>query len=117
MTYIDGFLAPVPTANKDKYRDHAEQAVAVFKAHGALELVECWGDDLPEGKVNSMHTAVRRKPDETVVFGWTVWPDKATRDAGMEKVMEDPRMHPDNNPMPFDGARMIFGGYEVIVKG
>jgi uncharacterized protein YbaA (DUF1428 family) len=115
MTYVDGFVAAVPTANKEAYRKHAENAAVVFKEHGALSLVECWGDDVPEGKINSLHTAVMRKEDETVVFSWTLWPDKATRDAGWQKIMADPRMQPDVNTMPFDGSRMIFGGFEMIV--
>lgn len=117
MIYVDGFMAAVPIANREKYRKHAEDAAAVFKEHGALALVECWGDDVPEGKVNSMHSAVLRKPDETVVFSWITWPSKAVRDAGMKKVMEDPRLNPEVNPMPFDGKRMIYGGFEVIVGG
>ncbi len=115
MTYVDGFLAAVPTANKEAYRKHAADAAVVFKEYGALSVVECWGDDVPEGKVNSMRSAVMRKPDETVVFSWITWPDKATRDAAMPKWMADPRMQPGANPMPFDGARMIFGGFEMIV--
>ena len=116
MTYVDGFVCAVPSANKEAYRNYAQQASVVFKEHGALSFVECWGDDVPEGKVNSMHTAVMRKPDETVVFSWITWPDKATRDAGMQKVFADPRLKPDVNPMPFDGSRMIFGGFEMIVE-
>ena len=115
MTYVDGFLAAVPTENKEAYRRHAEEAAVVFKDHGALSMVECWGDDVPEGKVNSMHSAVLRKPDETVVFSWITWPSKAVRDAGMEKVMADPRLAHETNPMPFDGKRMIFGGFDMIV--
>ena len=115
MTYVDGFLAAVPTENKEAYRRHAEEAAVVFKDHGALSMVECWGDDVPEGKVNSMHSAVLRKPDETVVFSWVTWPSKAVRDAGMEKVMADPRLACETNPMPFDGKRMIFGGFDMIV--
>jgi predicted 3-demethylubiquinone-9 3-methyltransferase (glyoxalase superfamily)/uncharacterized protein YbaA (DUF1428 family) len=88
----------------------------VFKEHGALSVVECWGDQVPEGKLNSMHSAVLRKDDETVVFSWITWPDKATRDAGMARIMDDPRMSPDVNPMPFDGKRMIFGGFESVVS-
>ena len=113
--YVDGILCAVPTANKDAYRRHAEVAAEVFKEHGALHCVECWGDDVPEGKVNSMHTAVLRKDDETVVFSWITWPDKATRDAGFPKVIADPRLQSDVNPMPLDGSRMIFGGFEMIV--
>jgi len=115
MTYVDGFVFAVPTANKAKFRQHAERAAPVFKEHGALKVVECWGDDVPEGKVNSMHSAVMRKPDETVVFSWILWPSKAVRDAGMQKVMADPRLQPDSDPMPFDGKRMIVGGFEMIV--
>ncbi len=116
MTYVDGFVLAVPTANKEAYRRHAAEAAEVFREHGALSAVECWGDDVPEGKVNSLHTAVLRKPDETVVFSWITWPDKATRDAGLQKVFADPRLQPDRNPMPFDGQRMIFGGFEMIVN-
>lgn len=116
MSYVDGFLLAVPTANKEAFRRHAAQAAAVIKECGALSVVECWGEDVPEGKVNSMHTAVLRKDDETVVFSWITWPDKATRDAGMASLMADPRMAPDHNPMPFDGKRMIYGGFEPIVN-
>jgi len=115
MTYVDGFVAAVPTANKQAYIKHAETSAALFKAYGALSVIECWGDDLPEGKVNSLHTAVLRKADETVVFSWVTWPDKATRDSGWEQLMADPRMQPDVNPMPFDGERLIYGGFEMIV--
>ncbi len=115
MTYVDGFVAAVPTANKEAYRKHAEIAGAVFKEYGALSLVECWGDDVPEGRINSLHTAVLRKEDETVVFSWITWPDKATRDAGLQKVFADPRLQPEQNPMPFDGSRLIFGGFDMIV--
>ena len=116
MTYVDGFVAPVPTANKEAYLKHAADAVAVFKDHGALSVVECWGDDVPEGEVNSFHTAVLRKPEETVLFGWITWPSKAVRDAGMAKAMADPRLAPDQSPMPFDGKRMIFGGFEAVLE-
>jgi uncharacterized protein YbaA (DUF1428 family) len=116
MNYIDGFVAAVPTANRDAYRKHAAAAAPVFKEHGALKVVECWGDDVPEGKVTSFPMAVQRKPDETVVFSWIVWPSKSVRDAGMAKVMADPRLQPDVNPMPFDGKRLIYGGFEVIVE-
>ncbi len=116
MTYVDGFVAAVPTANKQAYIKHAETSAALFKEHGALSIVECWGDDVPEGKVNSLHTAVIRKDDETVVFSWVTWPNKAARDAGWAKLMADPRMQPDANPMPFDGSRLIHGGFEMITK-
>jgi len=116
MNYIDGIVAAVPTANREAYRHHAEAAAAVFKEHGAIKVVECWGDDVPDGKVTSFPLAVQRKADETVVFSWLVWPSKAVRDAGMAKVMADPRMKPDVNPMPFDGKRLIYGGFEVLVE-
>lgn len=116
MSYIDGFLAAVPTANKDAFRKHAEAAAAVFKEHGALSVAECWGDDVPEGKLTSFPMAVQRKDDETVVFSWITWPSRQVRDEGMKKVMDDPRLQPENNPMPFDGKRMIYGGFEMIVS-
>lgn len=113
--YVDGFLLAVPTANREAYRAYAEQVGHAFKEHGALSLVEAWGDDVPEGKINSMHTAVLREDGETVVFAWITWPDKATRDAGMKALSEDPRMKPPGGEMPFDGKRMIYGGFEAIV--
>jgi uncharacterized protein YbaA (DUF1428 family) len=114
--YVDGFVLAVPTANKEAFRRHATTAAMVFRDHGALSLVECWGDDVPEGKVNSMHTAVLRKPDETVVFAWITWPDREARDVGMQKVSADPRIGPSMDGMPFDGTRVIFGGFEAIVE-
>jgi uncharacterized protein YbaA (DUF1428 family) len=116
MSYVDGFIAAVPTANREQFKKHAEITAAIFKESGALSLAECWGDDVPEGKVTSFPMSVKRKDDETVVFGWIIWPDKATRDAGMQKMMSDPRMQADVNPMPFDGQRMVFGGFKMIVQ-
>jgi len=116
MSYVDGFVCAVPTANREKYREHAEAAAPVFKEHGALKLVECWGDDVPAGKLTSFPMAVKCKPDETVVFSWIVWPSRQVRDAGMKKVMADPRLQPDTNPMPFDAAWLIYGGFEMIVN-
>jgi uncharacterized protein YbaA (DUF1428 family) len=113
--YIDGFVAAVPTANRDAYRKHAEAAAVVFKEHGALRLVECWGDDVPDGKLTSFPMAVKKQPDETVVFSWIAWPSREARDAGMPKVMADPRIKPEANPMPFDGKRLIYGGFSVLV--
>jgi uncharacterized protein YbaA (DUF1428 family) len=116
MSYVDGFVAAVPTANREVYRRHAEEAHHVFKEHGALRCVKCWGDDMPEGKVTSFPMAVQRKPDETVIFSWIEWPSREARDAGMAKAMADPRLQPDANPMPFDGQRMIYGGFQPIVE-
>jgi uncharacterized protein YbaA (DUF1428 family) len=115
MTYIDGFVVAVPTANREIYRQFAEAAARIFKEHGALRLVECWGDDVPQGKLTSFPLAVQCKDDETVVFSWVAWSSREARDAGMKKVMEDPRMQPDRNPMPFDGKRLIYGGFTVLV--
>ena len=116
MNYIDGALAAVPTANKEAYRLHAEKSAAVFKKHGALALTECWGDDIPDGETNSLRSAVLLKPGETVVLSVITWPDKATRDKGWEAIMADPEMSPENNPMPFDGKRLIFGGFDVMLR-
>ncbi len=115
MTYVDGFVTAVPTANREKYRRHAEAAAAIFKEYGALKLVECWGDDVPDGEVTSFPMAVKCRADETVVFSWILWPSRDVRNAGMQKVMQDERMDPKNNPMPFDGKRMIVGGFEMFV--
>jgi len=116
MDYVDGFVVAVPTANKETYRKHAEKAAQVFKEFGALKVIETWGDDVPEGKVTSFPMAVQRKPDETVVFSWVTWPSREVRDEGWKKMMADPRLQPDNNPMPFDGKRMIYGGFQTIVE-
>ncbi|MDN7143407.1 DUF1428 domain-containing protein [Pseudomonas sp. JQ170] len=115
MAYVEGFVIAVPTANRDVFKEHAEKAAVVFKEAGALKVIECWGDDVPDGKVTSFPMAVKCKPDETVVFSWILWPSREARDAGFKQVMEDPRLQPDKNPMPFDGQRMIFGGFEVLV--
>jgi uncharacterized protein YbaA (DUF1428 family) len=116
MTYIDGFVAAVPTANRETYKQHVERAANVFKDHGALKVVECWGDDVPDGELTSFPMAVRRKDDETVVFSWIVWPSKRVRNEGMRKVMADARSQPNVNPMPFDSKRLIFGGFEILVE-
>jgi uncharacterized protein YbaA (DUF1428 family) len=115
MNYVDGFVVPVPTANKDTYVQLAQEMAVLFKENGALQVVECWGDDVPEGKVTSFPMAVQRQADETVVFSWVVWPSKQVRDDGMKKVMEHPSMQKGPSAMPFDGKRMIFGGFQVIV--
>lgn len=115
MSYVDGFVAAVPTANREKYLKHAKDAAAIFKEYGALKVVECWGDDVPEGKLTSFTMAVKRKEDETVVFAWILWPDRATRVAGWEKLMKDPRMTERMGPLPFDGQRMIYGGFTTLL--
>jgi len=115
MSYVDGFVAAVPSANREEFRKHAELAADVFKENGALQVVECWGDDVPEGEVTSFPKAVGRQDDETIVFSWIIWPSREVRDEGHRKVTADPRLRPETNPMPFDGRRLIFGGFEMIV--
>ncbi|MGN7929463.1 DUF1428 domain-containing protein [Sphingopyxis sp. 22461] len=115
MTYVEGFVVAVPTANKEAYRKHAADAAPLFKEFGVARMVECWGDDVPDGKVNDFKGAVQAKPDETVVFSWFEYPDKATRDAANQKMMSDPRMAQMGGAMPFDGKRMIIGGFDSIV--
>lgn len=115
MAYVDGFVIAVPTANKDKFIEHAKKGDAFFLENGATRIVECWGDEVPEGKQTDFRKAVQAKADEAVLFSWVEWPDKSTRDAAMSKMMDDPRMKPENNPMPFDGKRMIFGGFSPVV--
>ena len=116
MSYVDGFVTPVPTNNQEAYRKHAEQTAALFKEFGATGVVECWGDDVPEGKVTSFPMAVKCEPSETVVFSWITWPSRAVRDEGWKKIMADPRMAPGVNPMPFDGKRLIYGGFQVLLQ-
>ena len=115
MTYVEGFVVAVPTANKEAYRKHAADAAPLFKEFGVSRMVEAWGDDVPDGKVNDLKGAVQAKDDETVVFSWFEYPDKATRDAANEKMMSDPRMAAMGGDMPFDGKRMIIGGFDSIV--
>ena len=122
--YIDGFVIACPKANRDKFIDHANKGDSVFMDLGATRIVECWGDDVPDGKTTDFRMAVKAEADEDVLFSWIEWPDKATRDAAMAKMTEwmedpskaDPRMDPEKNPMPFDGKRMIFGGFTPVVE-
>ena len=113
MSYVDGFVAAVPAANKDAYLDHAKKALPLFKEFGATRMVECWGDDVPEGKVTDFRRAVNAKDDEVILFSWIEWPSKEVRDAGMKTMMSDPRMR--DMKMPFDGQRMIYGGFQPIL--
>jgi uncharacterized protein YbaA (DUF1428 family) len=115
MSYIDGFVAAVPNGNREAYRKHAESHAALLKEHGATGVVECWGDDVPEGKLTSFPMAVKCQPGETVVFSWITWPSRTVRDDGWKKLMADPRMQPGANPMPFDGKRLIYGGFEILL--
>jgi uncharacterized protein YbaA (DUF1428 family) len=114
MSYIDGFVVPVPTDKKEAYRAMAAQAAPIFKEFGATRLVECWGDDVPDGKVTDFKMAVKAEAGETVVFAWIVYPSKAVRDEANKKMRDDPRMKAMTD-MPFDGKRMIFGGFAILL--
>ena len=116
MTYFEGFIVPVPEANKDAYRKHASDAASLFQECGVRRMVESWDSDVPEGKVTDFRKAVDAKPDEKVVFSWFEYPSKADRDAANEKFMSDPRMEEMGANMPFDGKRMIIGGFDAIVE-
>jgi uncharacterized protein YbaA (DUF1428 family) len=113
--YADGYIVPVPAGKKEAYRALAAKAADVFKEYGATRVVEAWGDDVPDGKVTDFKRAVKATRDEGVVFSFVEWPDKATRDEGWKKVMQDPRMQPDPNDMPFDGQRMVWGGFAPLL--
>lgn len=115
MTYIDGMVAAVPADGEAAYLAHATHVAALFREFGATRCVDCWGDDVPAGKVTDFARAVQANAGEAVVFAWVEWPDKATRDAGMARLMAEPRMA--GVTMPFDGRRMIFGGFRPIVEG
>ena len=116
MTYIEGFVVAVPAANKQAYTKHAADASGLFKEFGVTRMVETWGDDVPDGKVTDFKGAVKAKEDEVVVFSWFEYPSKEVRNAAVEKMMSDPRMKQMGEAMPFDGQRMIFGGFEAIVE-
>lgn len=113
MTYVDGFVAAVPAANKQAYIEHSREAASLFREFGVTRQVECWGDDVPDGKVTDFRRAVKAEEGEVVVFAWLEWPSKAVRDEGMKKMTEDPRMR--DMQMPFDGSRLIYGGFRSVL--
>lgn len=115
MAYVDGFVVPVPVASKDAYRALAAASASVFRRHGAMKLVECWGDDVPPGVVTSFPLAVKLEPGEVVVFSWIWWPDKATRDAGNAAAQTEMEALFDPAKVPFDARRLIYGGFEVLL--
>jgi uncharacterized protein YbaA (DUF1428 family) len=118
MSYVDGFVIAVPTANKQAFIEQAHEFDTVLKQFGALRILECWGDDVPVGKLTDFRRAVQATPEETVVFSWIEWPDKATRDSGMarmeQRMTTDPQFR--DRPMTFDGKRLIFGGFTPVVE-
>ena len=113
MAYVDGFVVPVPREKKEQYRTQCVRAAEVFKEYGAIRVVECWGEDMPAGQVTDFRRAVQARADETVVFSWIVWPSRAVREDGSARAMRDPRMQP-GAEMPFDGRRMLCGGFAVL---
>jgi len=115
MAYVNLAVYAVPTDKKDEFIAHAKQVAPIFKKHGALTVADCWGSDIPDGKVTSLPMAVKCEPGEIVAFSWITWPDKAAQEAGMGKAMADMQAMT-GSPMPFDGKRMIFGGFETVVE-
>lgn len=112
--YVHGFVAAIQNEHRVTYERRARAAAAVFKKHGAWSYMECWGDDIPEGQSTSFPQAVQCREDETVVSGWTVFPDKKTHDAATKKIMSDDEF-PDLSQIPFDGKRLIHAGFQVII--
>lgn len=115
MGYVEGFVSAVPADKKDSYRQHAADAAVLFKEYGATRIVECWGDDVPDGKITDFRRAVQAKDDEIIVFSWIEFPSKTVRDQSWKKLMDDPRMQAIGADMPLDGKRMIFGGFEILL--
>ncbi|HEV7371177.1 DUF1428 domain-containing protein [Arenibaculum sp.] len=115
MKYVEGFVIAVPAANKEVFLRHAAKAASLFKEFGATRVVECWGDDVPDGKVTDFRGAVKAEADEVVVFSWIEYPSREVRDAATARIMSDPRMEDMGGEMPFDGKRMIFGGFAPIL--
>ncbi|MCY7354168.1 MAG: DUF1428 domain-containing protein [Lysobacter sp.] len=118
MNYVDGFVLAVPEKNLAAYRRMAQKAGKIWMEHGALQYIECVGDDVPMGKLTSFPQSVKLKADETVIFSWIVYKSRTQRDRINKKVMADPRLADMMDPkkMPFDGKRMIFGGFRVLVE-
>ncbi|MBO6550141.1 MAG: DUF1428 domain-containing protein [Rhizobiales bacterium] len=120
MSYIDGYVLAVPIANRETFIEYAKSVDNIFIEHGAVRVIEAFGDDVPHGEQTDFYKAVQAREDETVAFSWVEWPDKATRDAGMKSMMEvmeeNDLFDQEKNPMPFDGARMILGSFQTVVE-
>jgi uncharacterized protein YbaA (DUF1428 family) len=114
MPYVMCYVASVPADKRAEYEAQSRIAAKIFRDHGALRVVECWGDDVPPGKVTSFPLAVKAEGNEVVVLGWQEWPDKATQKENLPKAMKDPRFG-EVQGMPIDGKRMIFGGFETVL--
>lgn len=116
MTYVDGFILPLPNGKEDKYREQAELFAKKAAAQGALGTVEALGDGLEHGHTTDFYKAVKAEDNENVVFSFILWPDKETRDKAWEKIMADPEMQPGAMDMPFDGKRMFWGGFKPLLN-
>lgn len=116
MSYIDGYVLPVPRDQKALYTEIARKAAAIYKELGALELVECWADDVPHGKQTDFYRSVQASEEEEVVLSWVIWPSRKARDEGSARIMADPRMTELMKDIPVDGKRMFWGGFEPIVE-
>ena len=116
MAYVDGLVFAVPNDRRAEFEAYSRKFLAVFKQLGATRLVDCWGDDVPDGKLTSFPMAVKCEAGETVVFSWIEWPSREVRNAAWETMQKDPAMQMADNPMPFDGKRMIYGGFEMITE-
>ena len=118
MNYVQGFVAAVPEANREAYRERSEAIAAILRENGALQMVECWQADVPEGELTSFPLAVQRKEGEAIVFSWLVWPSKGVAETFMEKVMADEKLRREFEGMDkiFDGKRLIYGGFDVLVE-
>ncbi|MBV9561189.1 MAG: DUF1428 family protein [Bradyrhizobium sp.] len=113
MSYVDGFVIPVPRDKVETYKAHARKAGEIWKEHGAIAFVECIGDDVPHGQLTSFPRAVQANDDEVIIFSWIIYRNRAERDLVCQKVMADERLE---RKMPFDGKRLIYGGFEMWLQ-
>ena len=116
MGYIDGYILAVANDKKQDYVDFAKKLASAFRKHGAIQVVECWGDDVPDGKLTSFPLAVKAEEGESVVFSWIVWPDKDTRTKAWPDIESDSEFEHLFSDMPFDGKRLMYGGFDMVVN-